>query len=265
MLLIPKEYQTETLIYYSNLFQLIGNYERELKLETTLNHKYAVDKSIPTSLLDKVKASYSVLYYGIGINGYFTKNGVKNPYRPNNQELDLYRPIPFRVVKSISDLTLFERETYRLPQPTIIDGEEYLCFYLKKVKQFRPEVIFYTVNKEGQESSYEITSDELFPTPSTNNYLSNSPGNTSHKGLSIEFNHLTLLTQEYEDIRKYYFDSAETFEISELGLYTGYDDDPNNKAYNVQLAYKFCNTGITIDNNNYSRNVKITVGNKLLV
>lgn len=265
MILTPKEYQTETLIYYNNLFQLIGGYGRSLKLETTLNHKYAVDKAIPTAMLEKVKSSYSILYYGIGIEGYFTKNGIKNPYRPDNKELDLYRPIPFRCVKSISELTLFERETYRLPQPTMIDGEEYLCFYLKKLKQFRPEVLFYSVNQDGQENTYELTSDELFPTPTTSNYLSNTPGNTSHKGISIEFNHLSILTQEYEDIRKYFFNNAETFELSEFGLYTGYDDDPNNKAYNVQLAYKFCNTGIIMDNNNYSRNIKITAGNKLLV
>lgn len=266
MLIEQQEYQTETLIHYSNIFQAISNYPRNLQPTTTLNFKYSVDKEIPNLKLDDVKNSFGVVYYGIGRNGYTINNGLRYPFRPDNTDLDLYDPLPFRCIPLGSSLTEYEKEVYRCPVPKVINGVEYICYYLKKIKQFKTDINVYSIDSNGIESIYEFSSDNLFPIPNKNIGLINLEGTNKHRGVGTEFNHLMITPLEVKDLKTFFFQNTPNVEISEWGLYSGYDDIDNKKSYNVQLAFKCCNTGIMLNSNTtYSRNIKMMIGNKLFV
>lgn len=264
MIITQQENQTETILHHLNMLQMLGNLPRSLRTETTLNSKYVVDKDIPNAFLEEVKKKYSVLYYGIGKNGFKLMDGLKVPYRPENIEMDLYEPIPFRCVRVGQSLNEYEKDIYRLPVPQVINNEEFICYYLKKIKLFKTEPDVCNINSSGIETAIDLSNDGLFPVPNENNLSNNIAGNIKHRSVKIEFNHLTITSTEQQDLKKYFFDNKDVV-ISELGLYSGYDEPLSKIAYNIQLAFKYCNTGTTLTGDSFSRNIKLTYGTKLLI
>lgn len=266
MIIPQQEYVTETLVHQLNILQLIGNLPRVIQAESTLNNKYTSSRVIPNKILDEVKKSHSITYYGIGKKGYYTNNGYKYPYRPDAEEMDLYSPLPFRCVPLGQSLSEYEKDIYRLPVPMILkDGNEYLCYFLKKIKTFKTEPDIVNINESGTETLVDLSYDGIYPVPNESNLSHNIEYNSKHRSVKIEFNHLTITSSEQEELKKYFFDGNDVV-ISEMGLYSGYDDSLERIAYNVQLAFKLCNTGIALSpEKNYARNIKLTYGNKLLI
>lgn len=266
MIIPQQECVTETLIHQINVLQLIGNLPRVIQNEATLNNKYTSGRVIPTKLLDEVKKSHSIMYYGIGKKGYYMDNGYKYPYRPDSKEMDLYSPLPFKCVPLGQSLNEYEKDIYRLPVPMILkDGNEYICYFLKKIKIFKTEPDIINVSENGLETLVDLSYDGIYPIPNESNISHNIEYNTAHRSVKIEFNHLTITSTEQEEIRKYFFDNEDVI-ISEMGLYSGYEDSVERIAYNVQLAFKLCNTGVLLTKEkNYARNIKLTYGNKLLI
>ena len=266
MIIPQQEYVTESLLHQMNILQLIGNLTRVLHPESTLNNKYNSSRTIPSKLLDEVKKNHSIMFYGIGRKGFYNDSGYRYPYRANNEDMDLYEPIPFRCVPIGQSLTEYEKDIYRLPVSIkFADGNEYVCYYLKKINIFKTEPDIVNINDNGVETLTELNYEGIFPVPNESNLSQNIITGLKHRSVKIEFNHLTITTTEQSEMKKYFFNGNDVV-ISEFGLYSGYDDILEKIAYNVQLAFKICNTGMVLSAvENYSRNIKLTYGNKLII
>lgn len=270
MILDVLERHTETLLHHINMCHGMSNMDFQLRPETTLNYKYKVDETIPDTILSKINHQMPVNFFGIGKGGFYLDGGIKQPYKPKDNEMDLYEPIPFRCIGPGQSLSQYEREVYRFPVQKNINGVNYTCYYLKVLRSFKNAVDMVTVDNAGNETTYELSPDLLYPTPDPNYQLIPTQGNSNHRAAVIEFNHLTITPEELEDITNLFFEGdSSKVNISEFGLYSGYNDITENKAFYTQLAFKFCNTGVDFSTMNstvgYSKNVKITFGNKLLI
>lgn len=266
MIIPQQECITETVTHQINILQLIGNLPKVLHPESTLNNKHTSSRVIPTKFLADLKKTHSVQYYGIGKKGYYTLNGYKYPYKPTPEDMDLYEALPFRCIPIGQSLSEYEKDIYRLPVPMVLeDNKEYVCYFLKKIKTFKTEPDIIVVNEDGTESLVDLTYEGIYPVPNELTTSHDIVGGIKHKAVKIEFNHLTITSTEQAELKKHFFNNNDVV-ISEMGLYSGYEDSLEKIAYNVQLAFKLCNTGITLtDEKNYSRNIKLTYGSKLLI
>lgn len=266
MIIDQTEFHTESILHHINVLQAMSNMPYQLRSETTLNFKYKVDEVVPPSVMETIKTP-AIEFYGIGRQGYFLDGGLKKPFKPKHSDMDLYQPLPFRVLAPNQSLTVYEQELYRLPVKKIINEIEYTCYYLKCIRVFKNSVDVSKIDAAGVESVFDLTAENLTPVPDPGYQMINVSGLTSHSTTSIDFNHLALTPQELEDIKKYFFeDDIAKVDISEWGLYSGFNDTTEDKAYNIQLAVKYCGTGTTLTSTaeGYSRNIKLTYGNKLL-
>lgn len=233
--------------------------------QTTLNNQYKVDQLIPEDIDTTIVPK--LLYYGIGNSGYRMDGDLKKPFKPKVTDLDLYNPIPFRILGPNQSLSVYEQELYRLPIIKLFDGVPCTCYMLKCLRVFKNSIDVNQITAAGLEISYEVTSELLTPIPDPEYQNINLSGLSDHVLASVDLNYLTILPQELKDIAKYYYaDDITKVDISEWGLYSGYEHIATNKAHNIQLAFKYCNTGtsFTTAEEGYSRNIRLSYGNKLL-
>jgi hypothetical protein len=105
-------YITESVLFSRS--KLAMSFGRLIDTDTkhTLNNKTgSIENNGPSIHLTK---PHPVRYYGIGSGGCVTVNGIRRPYIPKNTELDLYSPIPFRMVFSVDELAPVERLIYQI-------------------------------------------------------------------------------------------------------------------------------------------------------
>ena len=132
-------------------------------IDTTLNAKYAVlAQQEPTS-------PPKLQYFGVGIQGYYNNGEEHAKYNPDSRNMDLYTPIPIRMVEikeDGSELTPEERANYRMRKVVTINGTSYACYYLKKIVWDPSYVQLVQVGTDGSESTYALDPGEfLSPTP----------------------------------------------------------------------------------------------------
>ena len=128
-------------------------------MNTTLNYKYNVYPTLQPSGPPKVR------YFGIGIGGRYIvdDNALTAAFKPDQPEMDLYRPIPFRLVPVDEDITAAERNSYRMRLRMTVRDTEYYAYYLKLV-EFEEGVQFTRVNPATfEEEPYEINTTYLNP------------------------------------------------------------------------------------------------------
>ena len=129
-------------------------------IETTLNAKYNKFPSQEPTSPPKLQ------YFGIGIQGYYNNNDEHVKYNPDNRNMDLYTPIPIRMVPASADLTPIERAKYRMRVQKTVNGESYICYYLKRIEWDPSYVQLIQVGTDGTESTYVLDPGEyLSPTP----------------------------------------------------------------------------------------------------
>lgn len=266
MILASQENHTETLLHHINMLQATTLVPNALKPHTTLNFKYKVDESIPDTINTSQVAP--IAFYGIGIGGADPSGGLVRPHKPKHTDMDLYTPIPFRILGPNEGLLPLEQELYRLPVQKVFDGITYTCYMLKCLRVFKTTVDVNSINSAGVETAYELSAEHLNPTPDPSYQTINVTGLTTHSMASVDLNYLTILPEEIADISQFYFNGIDAnVNLNEWGLYSGYDN--SNKAYNIQLALKYCNAGTTFPVEEgtvgYSRNIKLAYGNKLYV
>ena len=120
---------TKTLLCSVNELQGVSAVDPLYPLNTTINFKRNIEANTTPANLPTIS------YFGIGINGFKNLNdqNLSAPYRPSSYNMDLYEPLPFRVVPASEDLTPVEQSQYRIRVLQEVNGEFYWCYYLKKL------------------------------------------------------------------------------------------------------------------------------------
>ena len=248
---IKTAHTVTTVLGVINQFTTIANVSYDVMLDTTLNKKYGV--------LDTVKPTVkpTIRYFGIGINGYYNVDTDKlsQAYTPQFSEMDLYNPIPFRVVPVNSDLTASERAKYRMRERRSINGIEYYLYWLKVIDFGNPSKVSVNVVNPttGEVTPYDFDPEtNLTPTPIKLDTSSVVDSSKSRVVVSLSGTCEVTGAEIAEAIDILYGGDYRLARISEYGYYTGEDvsTGSGSSAYTeaayVQLAQKLCNLGIDL-------------------
>jgi hypothetical protein len=188
-------------------------------MNTTLNYKYNV---VPTL---KPQNPPKVRYFGIGIGGRYIADdaALTAAFKSKITDMDLYRPIPFRLVPIDEDLSAAERANYRMRVRMTIRDTEYYAYYLKLI-EFTNTISLVRVNPATfEEEPYEIDPSNLTPIgvrPST----SGTTSATLQEIKAVVRAKVQFTGAEVtEAINVLYNGDLRYAVVSELGLYSGED------------------------------------------
>ena len=221
---------------------------------TTLNAKYNVLPTVSPTVIPKIR------YFGIGTMGKYNADDMNgsSAYKPKMAEMDLYNPIPFRVVPVDEDLSAQERVKYRMRTRKTIKGSEYFCYWLKLI-EFPTGIELVRINpKTHEEEPYELDPTNLNPTPSKPSASGTTEGTVQEikaqvKGL------VTITGAEVVEAVKVFYGDLRYAVVSELALYSGEDKDVTGtteagtsfayvESIYTQLQVKQTNLGIPMTN-----------------
>lgn len=242
---------TKTLICAMYEMQAISKVDPLYLPNTTLNYKY---NNFPANLpLNPPKLAY----FGIGIRGFknLDDQNLAAPYIPSAKNLDLFSPLPFRVVPVANDLSPVERMNYRMRVMKVVEGESYWCYYLKKLSFIDNRVkILETDLTTGIETVLsELDTNDLTPTPMN---TSVEGVTETDKKVSVALTASLQITGEevIEAINVLYDGNLLKAVVSEIGVYLGDDQDVTlsdglggsfngTEAIFASLAYHYTSLG----------------------
>jgi len=232
-----------------------------IQRETTINYK----RNCFASLNPTTKPT--VRYFGIGINGFVNTDDANSsvPYIPSPNNLDLYTPIPFRCIP-VADDASFAAERgakgYRLRVRETINGQQYYCYYLKKIEFVESSPAFSVVDGDDHEIPYVIdAASNLNPVPSvpTDTSIINA---TTNRVIVSMTGKLTVLGTEVTEAINIKYGNLQRAMISEIGLYTGEErlltpaangsDVQYTEAIYAQLASHSCWRGFDFSDSSLS-------------
>ncbi|EPU3829006.1 DUF7208 family protein [Campylobacter coli] len=216
----------------------------KLMPNTTLNERFNIHPNFSFT-----ENEYpSLKYFSIGIGGDDILDGSVGYPVSSHSPVDacLYKPIPFVMRKVSEDLTESERINYRFRKQEYINGENYICYYLKLITGFNIRDEFYKINTINGKSTLGLFNldsiNPLYPEPRERGIEYDNfdvMTDLAHK-LDIEF---TLLPNEVNDLKKVLeIHKVGSTRITEIALCTGKDID--GEARGVQVGY-FC--GVNLD------------------
>ena len=236
-------------------------------LNTTLNFKYNMQQDeLPVG-------PPKIAYFGIGLNGMknLDDQNLSAPYIPSPANLDMYEPLPFRVVAVDADLTPSERANYRMRIRKTVDGNDYWCYYLKKFTIVDSQVrIIETDITSGNET--EI--DNFDP-----NNLTPIPGNTTAEGAAVSDTRISIVTdlnlqilgsEVVEAINILFSGNLLKAKLSEIAIYSGEDkvitaDDGTGgtisyaESIYTQLMYHMCSLSDSYSDLSKIMNLKMRI------
>jgi hypothetical protein len=101
---------------------------------TTLNERFDVQAGIapPNGEVPRVR------YFGIGNGGHRNMTGADgipyvSPIQHSPADACAYRPLPFLLREPSNDLTVTERQKYAMRKEEVINGQNYIAYYLKRM------------------------------------------------------------------------------------------------------------------------------------
>ena len=226
---------------------------------TTINTK----RSVLAATMPGDATLLGLHYFGIGIRGSGATTITLNdgdipamvPYTPSEKNMDLYHPIPVRMVEA-GGLTPAEAANYRMKTSytDVATGTLYDVYWLKCVAISGAQpVVFEKIldDVENTREAYVLDINNLVPTvPTGSEVIENLVVGTTLNCI-IEGWELDEVITHYLDGRR------ELACVSEFGLYSGTDFEVNvdyTEAIGVQLAMHRCIRGHDAS----SPNAKIT-------
>jgi len=106
---------------------------------TTLNEKFGDNESLETRVGDT-----AIQYFGVGLK---PENYTDDPF--NNEiyihdaiDACVYVPLPVMMIPLDEDIDVSKSQDYRLRKVENIDGDDYACYYLKKLNNNAPANTF---------------------------------------------------------------------------------------------------------------------------
>ena len=266
---LSNEVVVKTITRWINEIQSSTNAEYQLLFDTTLNHKYSI---YPTQQPTSVP---KILYFGLGLNGFYNVDdgNMSAPYRPTADELDLYEPIPMRCVPVDEDLSPDARANYRMRRRETINGQDYYCYYLKKLTLNDTTVRLVRTNPiTKEEEPYELSEGMLTPVPSIPSVSGEVSGTMNEVNATLSLGLSWLGSEVLEAINIKYNGDMRRAKISEIGIYSGEDAtvtgfDASGASFSyvesiyTQLAYKICNIGSVITSPSYDGSRSLILNN----
>lgn len=185
---------------------------------TTLNYKYSVIPDVAPDAPPKLQ------YFGLGIKGFYcTSDGTIShvKYNPDCRNMDLYSPIPIRVVPLADDLAWEERKMYRMRVVTSINGAQYVCYYLKKIVWDPDSVQLIEKHTDGSETEYTLDSSYLTPEVPTSAQTGGGELTSATRIIVRALGNCNVSMDELANTVSLFDLNYAT--ISEIGFYTGCD------------------------------------------
>lgn len=186
-----------------------------INLSTTINHKYHVLDDVAPLSMPKLQ------YFGIGTKGYYcTATGSNTSHvklNPDARNMDIYQPIPIRIVPISEDLSWEERKQYRM---RVVGTDGYIRYYLKKIKWSEPEEIeIREVASNGVEDTYDFDPVFLNPPVPTAAQVGGSELTSSTRIIVRAIGTCKVTMTELANTLN--LQGVNYAEISEFGFYTG--------------------------------------------
>lgn len=220
------------------------------RLSTTINSKRNIFPTTGPTAIPAVK------YLGMGIKGYYNLDAQtgSEPYEPRASNMDLYLPLPFRVVPENEDLDPVTRELYRMRTVETIDGQRFVFYWLKVATYPTGTISLTQTDLSGKEIAYTPNPANLSPTPvkAATDPVSNGTLNTGR--VSVKCQCEITGAEVLEAFNILYNGNLSTAKVSEFGFYSGEDkvvtakdhlnqDFTYTEAMYTQLASHRCTTG----------------------
>ena len=268
-------YSTSSIIGLMNEFEELTTIAPRVLQDCTINTKRNI---IPGVVPTKIPQLY---YFGMGINGYYNvsqKNPpISQPYIPKATDMDLYESIPFRTVPIDSDISPEERTMYRIRTRETFNGEDYFCYWLKKINFLDGEVKVMKVDGDThKEEPYVFDNKHLWPVPDPDYTGDIVDANGDTVVIYLKGSCEILGSEVLESISVIYDGDLRRAAISEFGFYTGEDVtnkgddgaggtiDYTESAY-TQMCAKRCTLGIPITDAGASHVEQITYINSNII
>lgn len=266
---------TKTLLCGFYELQNIANVDPKYFNNATLNYKYNMfPTEIPT-------ATPKLRYFGIGIRGYknLDDQNLSAPYVPSAKNLDLFSPIPFRVVPIDDDLSVTERANYRMRVLRTINGQSYWCYYLKKITFVDNSVQIIQTDLATNVETVLSDLDTSNLTPAPTNTSAESTVETTSKISSVLTTTVQITGAEViEAINILYDGNLLRANVSEIGIYCGNDQDmtlndgvggtfSGQEAILASLCYHYCSlpTAFSTPERVENIGIRIAAANTFLV
>jgi len=266
---------TKTLVCALNELQSISKTDPLYLINSTLNHKYGVKPDELPAVPPRIA------YFGIGTRGYrnLDDQNLSAPYIPSAKNLDLYTPLPIRMVPVANDLTATERANYRMRVLMAIGGHEYWAYYLKKLTIVNNQVrIISTDLTTGVETDLsELNPSDLTPVPTTTSAEGTIISNT-RISVALTANISILGEEVLEAVNIIHAGNLLRANISEIGVYSGNDQTISmsdgvggffngTESIYTQLAYHYTWTGTGMANPTHVENrlLRISSANAFLI
>ena len=242
---------TKTLACALSELQAVGKVDPTYLLNSSINHKYNNQGSVLPIQPPRIA------FFGIGVKGYrnLDDDNLSAPYIPPAKNLDLYSPIPIRIVPVENDLSASEREMYRMRVLKTVDGRDYWAYYLKKLTIVDNRVrIIQTDLTSGEETDLEgFNPDDLTPIPTTTS-AEGTVESTTKVSVALSANVQITGAEVLEYVNVMQGGNLLRANVSEIGIYTGNDQtvamsDGLGGTFNgtesiyTQLAYHYCSLG----------------------
>jgi len=214
----------------------------KVRSNTTLNEKFNINTDI--NLEDGVYPSVSYYAIGVGGVGYTNDPDVYNfsTHEPSNAAL--FEHIPFIMRTLDNDLVESEQANYRFRKNIIINGVEYIAYYLKVIDTslIIDDIYIVDVSNEVSKLSKFNTNDSnlLNPTPRdpTSNLLNDVDARYITSAAKLKFSLSTSELSEIGNVLEIIY-SDKNKAISEIGVCSGVDmvTENGNIATNVQITH----------------------------
>lgn len=238
--------------------------------ETTINSKRGILPSAGVTTFPRIR------YFGIGINGCSAVSSdlsTIKPWYPSPANMDLYEPIPFRVVES--PLSKAEASKYRMVTKENYGGVDYYCYWLKLLEFESESPRLTTVNGTTQ-TSYALDISNLHPTPLEMNSVDVSNSDGTRTEIALTAIRRITNAEVKEAINVIYKGNLLKARISEFGLYSGIEVQnvsgdglgipySYTEAAYVQLASHMCCMGYDLSADNALLEERVTLMNGALV
>lgn len=244
---------------YNQLARQLGE-SPYLQPDTTLNNKYNV---YPSTMPVNVNEPVLLQYFGIGIRGSASQMidfggeiPVMTPYMPEETNMDLYHPIPVRLIKEGDVIPAEELAKYRMKQRVQLDGIWFDAYWLKLLELNTEEPIKFETVDHSTESRTAYT--PVIPALLQPAIPDATSGISPNIVVTCVLDCIMAGWELDNVITHMLGGNRELACISEYGLYTGYDfvvaAEGSNSAYNetlgAQLAMHRCIRGHDISSPN---------------
>lgn len=220
---------TRTLLGANLQTALLLNLPFTVSASTTLNEKFNIEAgtALDPGVIPKVR------YYCIGNSGHRVITGADgipytSPINHRASDFALFNHLPFVLRELSDDLTLTQRAAYGLRKLEVINGVNYIAYYLKRIDVSSVSTeMYHTTVVDGISSTVPFIpgNDNLNPEHPAlpNEGVISTDGNYLTASAIVPINFTEFDVTELMNVASILYDNEERAIISEIGLCSGVD------------------------------------------